>query len=174
MASISTTEKLAIVAGELSFVQDELENRAALANLRTALTSGRPSGSVGSLDTTTVSTTVLADALALVNRMGVKTDLARQLLASAEMVMQVRTALLKGEWDELELLFDEVGKREVLAATEGKDAWAAAEARHELRLVENEVRLSNDDYARTSSTTHTLLPPSPSLSRCTTVPMCTT
>lgn len=124
---------------ELVLVEDELENRVALARLREALVSGRPTGRPGDMKANSVSTVALAGALMAVNKKGVKTDLAHQLLVSADMVMRVRTALLAGDWDKMEDLFEEVHRCEASAASQGRNGWAADEAKDELRLVEAEM-----------------------------------
>ena len=130
---------LVVVSKEVSLIEDELENRVALSRLREALTSGNPTGVPGALKTDHVSTLTLAGALMAVNKKGVKTDLAHQLLVSADMIMRVRTALLAGDWDKMEVLFDEVRRCEASAGSQGLGSWAAAEAKDELALVEAEM-----------------------------------
>lgn len=83
---------------ELQAATDEVENRAVVAELMTALVGGAAGGDVGALDTSTVAVTQLRSAVSRASALGTSTDEVEGLLAVATSVVAVREALLADDW----------------------------------------------------------------------------
>ena len=117
-----------IVAPEVRLAQDELDNRAILTELTSALARGKPQGQTGRLYVGSIETQPLADAIALAGRLGCKTEDARQMLFTAKVVARLRHCLLSGDYNEAALTLD---------AVRGKKLATVAIA--EVRAVQDEV-----------------------------------
>jgi hypothetical protein len=124
---------------ELQVAQDELDNRALLAQVGGALAEGAVGGPVGKLDTASISTAALDDAISFARTLGVKSTEAATALATAMLVRRVRAALRTGDY---------AGAREALEAAAGKPRAPAAEA--ELTLVSTSV----DNWVVTTALRH--------------------
>jgi sugar diacid utilization regulator len=96
---------------ELQLAQDELDNRAILAQLTSALRSGVASGAVGAIRIDAIDINVLDEALTYVRTLGVKSSEASQLVATAQAVRKLRVALRAGSMGDA---------REVLESIRGK------------------------------------------------------
>lgn len=113
---------------ELQVAQDELDNRALLAQINGALAEGAVGGPVGKLDTASVNTGALDDAISFARTLGVKSTEAATALATALLVRRLRGALRTADF---------AGAKEALDAAAGKPRAPAAEA--ELALVSTSV-----------------------------------
>jgi len=81
------------VLSEMKLVQDELDNRTILTHLEAALQQGRPRGSVGELDTSTVAVDELQACVQQCDRLEPKTALARQYVDTGFRILYLRRAL---------------------------------------------------------------------------------
>jgi hypothetical protein len=115
-------------ATEIQQAQDELDNRVILSELVSALAKGRPQGRVGRIYTGSIDLKPLNDALALAQKLGPKTQEAKQMLFTAKVVARLRMCLLNADMPEAAL---------TLEAVNGKPLASVAIA--EIRAVEDEV-----------------------------------
>ena len=116
---------------ELQLAQDELDNRAIIAQLSAALRVGGPAGAVGHLAAGAIDTEGLDEAVAYARTLGVKSAEASQMVATAQVVRKLRAALKAGDF---------AGASEVLDGVRGK--LLAAVAADEVQLA----RLNVDNW----------------------------
>ena len=83
---------------ELQQAQDELDNKAIIAQLQTALREGATSGSVGHLDPNSADITALDEAIAYARTLGVKSVEASQAVATARTIRALRVAVKANDW----------------------------------------------------------------------------
>lgn len=117
-----------IGAVEIRSAQDELDNRAILAELASALSRGKPQGRTGRLYTGSIDLKPLNDAIGLAARLVPKTTEAKQMLFTSKVVARLRLCLLNEDLAEAGL---------TLEAIRGK--MLASVAMPEVRAVQAEV-----------------------------------
>lgn len=116
---------------ELQLAQDELDNRAIIAQLSAALRVGGPAGAVGHIAAAAIDTDGLDEAIAYARTLGVKSAEASQIVATAQAVRKLRAVLKAGDFS---------GASEVLESLKGK--MVAAVAADEVQLA----RLNVDNW----------------------------
>ena len=84
---------------EFACIRDEVGNRLLLTALNDALTTGHPTGGVGSLDLSSIDTRQLDVGIAMATKLGVRTDDASRALVTAQVVRAVRAAMRRGDKD---------------------------------------------------------------------------
>lgn len=126
----------ALALPEMQLAQDEVDNRRVLRVLRSALVAGAASGSVGSIDTSTISLRPLDEGLATAMELGCVTDDAERLLATTKRIRRLRARLLDGNWEDVADILDEL---------ESNEDDLAPEVADELSFVRDEV---NDRIVR--------------------------
>jgi len=89
------------VHDEALLIQDELNNRTIIAELTKAITSGMPKGKVGALDLSELNIEILASDIEDAKEIGCKTKEARSLLENATIVLALRKAIRKPDWEAL-------------------------------------------------------------------------
>jgi hypothetical protein len=114
---------------ELQLAQDELDNRAACAQLIAALASGAVMGPVGHVDLAAISVAGLDSAVAYARSLGVKSPEATALVDTALAVRGLRAAAQAEDWP---------GAGRLLAALAGVTLTGAA-VEDELRLIKANV-----------------------------------
>lgn len=115
-------------AVEIQSAQDELDNRVILSELASALAKGRPQGRVGRVYTGSIDLRPVNDAIALSQRLGPKTQEAKQMLFTAKVVARLRMCLVNEDMPEAGL---------TLEAIRGK--LLASVAMPEIRSIQDEV-----------------------------------
>lgn len=133
-----------MVAAEFALAHEELDNRTILAALSSALSAGMSTGAVGHLNVSTIELTPLRDALALAKRLGADTPEAKQMVRTARVVLRLRTALLRGDYQMAHDALERVRKRRTVLA---------AVAMHEVRDAGDEV----DNWLVTTGLTKALV-----------------
>ena len=83
---------------EVRAVQDEVDNWTLVNELSAAMTSGRVSGGPGAIDVSSADASRLERAIDHADELGVKTSEASNLLASAQLLFRLRSALLADRW----------------------------------------------------------------------------
>ena len=101
---------------ELQAAQDELDNKAILAQINAALRQGVPTGSIGHIDPDSVDVTVLDDALAYARSLGVKSVEASAAVAGAQIMRKLRVAVKANDWAEAADVLTSVGDRTLPSA----------------------------------------------------------
>ena len=97
---------------EISRAVEMMENRIAVAELTSALSSGMARGSVGpDMDTSLVVLSALDEAIDLVTEMGCQSPQVQQLVTAAGLVRELRAALLGGYWESVQSVLEETGER---------------------------------------------------------------
>ena len=87
-----------IAAKELELCQMELNNRTIIAELTEALSTSNPLGAVGAFDASALDTAVLEGDIADAKTLGCVTDTAKNLLACAEVILELRRAVIADDW----------------------------------------------------------------------------
>jgi hypothetical protein len=85
---------------ELQQAQDELDNKAILAQINGALRKGVPTGSIGHVDPDSVDVAVLDEALGYARTLGVKSAEASASVAAAQLIRRLRVAVKANDWAE--------------------------------------------------------------------------
>jgi hypothetical protein len=127
---------------ELQLAQDELDNRAIVAQITAALRAGGVSGAVGHMDAAAISVTALEEALSYAKTLGVKSAEAAQMVSTAQVIRRLRQALKGGSFAEAQ---------EILESLKGK--VLAAVAADEVQLA----RLNVDNWLVTSELTSAIV-----------------
>ena len=97
-------------AAEIGAAIEMMENRIAIAELTAALSSGGASGAVGpDMDTSTISLQALDEAIDAVTEMGCQSTAAQSLLSAANLIRELRAALLGGYWESVQSVLEETG-----------------------------------------------------------------
>lgn len=87
-----------------------MENRIAVSELTSALSSGMARGSVGpDMDTSQVVLSALDEAIDLVTEMGCQSQQVQHLVTAAGLVRELRAALLGGYWESVQSVLEETG-----------------------------------------------------------------
>ena len=111
---------------EISRAVEMMENRIAVAELTSALSSGMARGSVGpDMDTSLVVLSALDEAIDLVTEMGCQSPQVQQLVTAAGLVRELRAALLGGYWESVQSVLEETGERHTprVCAQVGDPFW---------------------------------------------------
>jgi hypothetical protein len=91
---------------ELQQAQDELDNKAIIAQLQTALREGATTGAVGHLDANSADITALDEAIAYARTLGVKSVEASQAVATARTIRALRVAVKANDWADAKTVLD--------------------------------------------------------------------
>jgi hypothetical protein len=102
---------------ELQLAQDELDNRAIIAQVTSALKTGGAAGPIGRTDVDAIDLSALDEALTYARTLGVKSVEASQVVATAQLIRRLRVALKSRNVAEA---------RDVLESVKGKVLAAAA------------------------------------------------
>jgi myosin heavy subunit/predicted kinase len=128
-----------VARAELNFAVDERDNFLITSTLKEAISSGKPSGSVGDFSTGTIVTQALDDGIAIGTKLTTKTKLAATLMSTAKIIRHLRLALLSKSWEEAREVIDEAEKQN--AGSDGNGMGQLYEdAMDEIVFVRDEYR----------------------------------
>ena len=96
------------VLSELHLLQDELDNHFLVDDLMKALSSGVATGPIGELDPSTVSVANLDAVLKKHERFTPKTPLAASLLYTTRVIRDLRLALQRDDWENVQSFLDQI------------------------------------------------------------------
>jgi myosin heavy subunit len=113
---------------ELLVAKDIYNNFVIITTLKDAVSTGMAAGEIGNINLGLIELGKLDDALALVEKLTCKTQDAKQLLQSANVVRRIRFALKFMDWDSLEKIMNEV-----------KHLTVVKEVKPEIQLAQNEI-----------------------------------
>ena len=129
-------------SAELERVQDELDDRRIVGQLSEALRSGMATGEVGELDMSTVDVKGLSAAITKCAEIGCKSSHAQQLMATAQFVRRLRTALSAGDFFGLEQVLWDIKERTTVPLVRDELRVAQEELNNHTIISELEAALS--------------------------------
>jgi len=121
---VATDGLASLSLGELRVCQAELDNRAIIVRLSEGLSSGAAQGPTGHLDVSHIDTEGLEAAIRFAESVGCTTIEARQVLATARVIVKLREALQSHDWVYLEQVIAEA-RGKVLASIVAPEMRAA-------------------------------------------------
>eukprot|EP01138_Halocafeteria_seosinensis_P015798 gb/GECG01016122.1/.p1 GENE.gb/GECG01016122.1/~~gb/GECG01016122.1/.p1 ORF type:complete len:2167 (+),score=323.76 gb/GECG01016122.1/:1-6501(+) len=96
-----------VALGEIKSYQDEIDNWVVISLLNAALSSNQIGGDPGELDISHVSTDRLVKAIKRVQEIGFRTDNGRRLYQFSKLVLELRRAVLEGDWERIRETLDD-------------------------------------------------------------------